>query len=297
MKKKYIVVTGGCGFIGSRLIKYLIKKTNFNIISIDNYSSGSIKNQIINSKIKYIKSDTVNIRFALKNYKSKIHSIFHFGEFSRIHQSFIDTQLCIRSNTSGTSEVFSFCLENKIKIIYSATSASLGNSGKDRYLSPYSLTKSANIEILHYMHKWFGLSYECLYFYNVYGPGQIKEGKMSTVIGIFERQFTKNQYLTITKPGTQSRKFTHIDDTVKGCYYAWKKNANRHYTLANQKSYTILNVAKMFSNKIKFIPKRYGERKNSTVRIRNSSIKIYKFPCKIDLKEYIKAFKKFRRLY
>jgi UDP-glucose 4-epimerase len=291
MKKRYIVVTGGGGFIGSNLIKYLILKTKFNIISIDDYSSGSVNNQIKHDRIKYFKANTLNIRSTLHKYKSIINSIFHFGEFSRIHQSFIDIKQCFSSNISGTSEVFSFCLENKIKIIYSATSASLGNFGKDKSLSPYALTKSANLQLLQHMRSWFGLSYECLYFYNVYGPGQIKEGPMSTIIGIFERQLEQNKFLTVTKPGTQSRKFTHIDDTIKGCFYAWKKNANRHYSLANNKSYTILSVAKMFGDKIKFIPKKYGEREKSTNPGKIENIKIHAYLCKIELKDYIKEFK------
>ena len=292
MKKKNIVVTGGCGFIGSNLIKYLISKTKFNIISIDDHSSGSINNQIKHSRIKYFKASTLNILNTLHKYRSAINSIFHFGEFSRIHQSFIDTERCFRSNVSGTADVFSFCLKNKIKIIYSATSASLGNSGKDKSLSPYALTKSTNLQLLQHMRKLFGLSYECLYFYNVYGPGQIKEGPMSTIIGIFESQLEKNKFLTVTKPGTQSRKFTHIDDTVKGCFFAWKKNACRHYSLSNNKSYSILSVAKMFSDKIKFIPKRYGERKKSTNPSKIRNTKIYAYPCKMELKFYIKEFKK-----
>ena len=97
MKKKNIVVTGGCGFIGSNLIKYLISKTKFNIISIDDHSSGSINNQIKHSRIKYFKASTLNIRNTLHKYRSTINSIFHFGEFSRIHQSFIDTEQCFRS--------------------------------------------------------------------------------------------------------------------------------------------------------------------------------------------------------
>ena len=127
MKKNYIVVTGGVGFIGSNLIKYLINKTKFNIISLDNYSTGSKKNEIKNKRIKYIKSDTKNISKILNLYKKNIHSLFHFGEFSRIYQSFLKMDDCIKSNSIGSNAVFNFCLSNKIKLIYSATSASIGN--------------------------------------------------------------------------------------------------------------------------------------------------------------------------
>ena len=105
----YIVITGGAGFVGSNLIKLLLKKTNKKIISIDNYSSGSKKNHIKNNRVKYIKSDTKNISSVLKNPK-KIHSLFHFGEFARIYQSFLKTNECINSNTIGTNAVFSLSL-------------------------------------------------------------------------------------------------------------------------------------------------------------------------------------------
>ena len=290
--KNIIVVTGGAGFIGSHLIKFFIKQTNFSIISIDNYFSGSVDNHIKNGRIKYIKGNTDNIDKLLHKFKSKINTIFHFGEFSRIDQSFDDVVICMKSNIAGTAEVFNFCLDNKIKIIYSATSASLGNSGADQYLSPYSFSKSKNLKLLIQLNKWFGLKYEVLYFYNVYGSGQIGTGKMATVIGIFENQFLNKKSLTVVRPGSQSRKFTHIDDTVRGCYIAWKKNLNRHYALSNNQSYSIMQVAKMFKTKIVFIKKKRGERFKSSIVSKANNIKIHKIPCLINLKQYISEFLK-----
>ena len=290
--KEYIVVTGGAGFIGSNLIEYLILKTNDKIISLDNYSSGSKKNHIINKRIIYINADTNEINSKLQKYKKKIKVFFHFGEFARIHQSFIDTEKCFFSNICGTSKVFNFCLKNKIKIIYSATSASLGNKGADQSLSPYAFSKSKNLNLLEQLKKWFGLSYEALYFYNVYGPRHIKTGPMATVIGIFENQYKKNIALSIVRPGTQSRKFTHVQDTIEGCFYAWKQNKNRHYSLSNTRSYQIINVAKMFSKKIKLIPPKLGERKKSLIVKKIGSNKIYLIKCSRSLKDYINHFKK-----
>ncbi len=190
--KNIIVVTGGAGFVGSNLINYLIKKTNYKIVSIDNYSSGTKTNHVKHKKIKYIKAHTKNISNLLDKNKNKILSIFHFGEFSRIYQSFHQMNTCIQSNTIGTNAVFDFCLKNKIKLIYSATSASLGNKGKDKNLSPYAFTKSKNIEFLENLRKWFKFKFEVIFFYNVYGPHQITKGKMATVIGIFEENYKKN---------------------------------------------------------------------------------------------------------
>ena len=286
-KKNIIVVTGGAGFVGSNLIDFLIKKTDFKIISIDNYSTGRKRNHIINPKIKYLKSNTKNIFKTLKSYQNKIDSVFHFGEFSRIYQSFLKMNECIDSNTIGTNEVFNFCFKNRVKLIYSATSASIGNNGLDKNLSPYAFTKSKNLEMLENLKKWFKFKYEIVYFYNVYGPKQICSGSMATVIGIFEDQYSKNKSLTVVKPGSQSRRFTHVYDTVEACYYAWKKNNCRHYSISHNKSYTVLDVVKMFGGKMKFLSKRPGERYASALTNMNLSNKVHKIFGKIDLKKYI----------
>jgi len=290
--KKFLVITGGAGFIGSNLIRLLIYKTKFKIISIDNYSSGSKKNHILNKKIRYIKGDTKNLEKILIPYKNKIHSIFHFGEFARIYQSFLKMNECIQSNTVGTNVVFDYCLKNKIKLVYSATSASIGNSGSDKNLSPYAFTKAKNIELLNNLKKWFNFKFEIVYFYNVFGVGQIRTGSMATVIGIFEDQYLKNKPLTVVRPGNQSRRFTHVDDTVNACFFAWKKNKNRHYSISNKKSHTILEVAKMFKDDIKFLPKRQGERYASALTDMNLSNKVYKLFGVKKLSDYIENFKK-----
>jgi len=290
MKKRYLVVTGGAGFVGSNLIKSLINFKKFHIISIDNYSSGKIANHINNVKIKYIKGETKDIKKILNKYKRSINAIFHFGEFSRIYQSFKKFDQCFQSNTLGSHEVFKFCLENKIKLIYSATSASIGNNGDNKNLSPYAFSKAKNLEIIENLKKWFGFKYEVIYFYNVYGPNHIKEGFMSTVIGIFENQYLKKLSLTVVKPGTQTRRFTHVNDTVKTCLEAWQKNKCRHYSISNKKSYTVLDVAKMFNRKIKFIPSRKGERYASALTKMVLLNKVHQRYGKISLETYIKQF-------
>ncbi len=284
--KNIIVVTGGAGFVGSNLIKLLLEKTKLNIISIDNYSSGSKKNHLRNKRVKYFKSDTKNIFHILKSPK-RIKAIFHFGEFARIYQSFLQMTNCLESNSIGTNAVFNFCLKYKIKLIYSATSASLGNLGEDKNLSPYAFTKSKNLELLVNLKKWFNFNYEIIYFYNVYGKGQIESGDMSTVIGIFERQYRSKEPLTVVKPGTQSRKFTHIQDTIDVCIEAWKKNNCLHYSISAKEIYSIIQVAKMFKTKIKFFPPRKGERYSSALTKMNLNNKIHNRYGKIKLKNYI----------
>ena len=287
--KKIILVTGGAGFVGSNLINYFLKKTQFNIISLDNYSSGTKKNHLNNKRVKYIKGNTKDIDHIFKK-PQNINSVFHFGEFARIYQSFIKMNECIDSNFIGTNAVFNFCLKNKIKLIYSATSATLGNNGKDKNLSPYAYSKAINLEILENFKNCFNFKYETIYFYNVYGPRQICKGDMATVIGIFEDHFLKNKQMPVVRPGTQSRRFTHINDTVHVCYKAWKKDLNRHYIISHQKSYSIKEVASMFKKKIKYLPSRKGERFSSTLVNKNLSNKMYKYYGAIDLKDYIDNF-------
>ena len=293
--RTFIIVTGGCGFVGTNLIEYLLKKTNLKIISIDDYSSGSKKNHIKDKRVKYINSHTKNISKVLNFYKNKINAIFHFGEFSRIYQSFINMNKCIQSNSIGTNAVFDFCLKNKIKLIYSATSASLGNRGKDRNLSPYAFTKAKNLELLENLRKWFDFKYEVIFFYNVYGPRQISMGKMATVIGIFEDCYKKNKPLPIVKPGSQSRRFTHIKDTVNICYKAWKLNKNIYYSISNRKSFSILEVAKLFKHRIIYLPQRKGERYASALSTMGLTNKVNKKFGKIRLKNYINDFIKGQR--
>ena len=289
MFKKKILITGGAGFVGTNLIKLILERTNYKIISVDNYSSGSRKNHFKNRRVKYINAHTKNISQTIEDPKS-IQAVFHFGEFARIYQSFLKMDECVGSNSIGSNALFNFCLKNKIKLIYSATSASLGNKGKDKDLSPYAFTKAKNLELLEDLKKRFKFKYEVIYFYNVYGPHQISKGEMATVIGIFEHYYKLKKPLPVVRPGTQTRRFTHIQDTVEICYLAWKKNLCRHYSIANQKSYSILDVAKMFGEKIKYLPKRPGERYASALTNMNLSNKVYKNFGKIDLKNYINNF-------
>ena len=288
-KKDIIIVTGGAGFVGTNLIKLLLKKTKYKIVSLDDYSSGTKLNHIRSPRLKYIKGKTVNISKLIRNNR-QINSVFHFGEFARIYQSFVKMNECIDSNSVGSNAVFNFCLKNKIKLIYSATSASLGNKGNDKNLSPYAFSKAKNLELLENLKKWFNFKYEVIYFYNVYGPHQISKGQMSTVIGIFEDHFKRGKPLPVVRPGTQTRRFTHIDDTIQVCFIAWKKNLCRHYSIANKKSYSLIDVAKMFNSKIKFLAKRPGERYASALTNKNLSNKMYKYFGKIKLEDYINNF-------
>jgi UDP-glucose 4-epimerase len=288
--KDILVVTGGAGFIGSNLISELLKFKKFKVVSIDNYSSGFAKNHIKNKKVRYLKGSTKNIEILLKNYDGKIHTIFHFGEFARIYQSFKKINECFNSNIEGSLKVFNFALQNKIKLIYSATSASLGNKGQDMNLSPYAFSKSKNLELLENLKKWFGFRYEVIYFYNVYGEKQICKGDMATVVGIFQDHFKRGKKLPVVRPGTQIRRFTHVYDTIKACISAWKKNKCKHYSIASRRSFSIIELAKLFKSKIKYLPMRKGERFASALTKMNLNNKIIRLSAKIMLKDYVNDF-------
>jgi UDP-glucose 4-epimerase len=290
--RNIIVVTGGAGFIGSNLIELLLKKTSYRIISLDNYSTGNKNNHIINKKVKYLKAHTINFNKVFNKIRNNIKVVFHFAEFSRIAQSFDNLDKCFKSNILGSHEVINFCLKNNIKIIYSATSASLGNNQNDQHLSPYAFTKSTNMNLIMNLNEWYKLKYEIIYFYNVYGPKQILNRNMAAVIGVFENQFRKKKALTIVRPGNQKRRFTHVSDTVFGCYYAWQKNKNAHYSISSKKSYSIIQVARFFSNNIKYLKSRRGERFVSTIVKSIRDKKIINLFSKKDLKKYIEDYKK-----
>ena len=288
--KMKIIVTGGAGFIGSNLIKELVKSKEHVIVSIDNYSAGTITNHI--TGVTYINANTWDILnidiHDFKNFKADI--VFHFAEYSRIHQSFKEISQVFKSNTYGTQQVLEYAVRNKSKLIYSGSSAIFGNKENEN-LSPYALTKYNNIKLIHNYNKWFGLEFCICYFFNVYGEGQIKTGNYATVIGIFESQYSSNSPLTIVKPGTQSRCFTHIDDIIKGILLIMQKGSGDGYLLGSKEEISINEVAKMFDTSSIYIEERKGERNFSKFENSRSETELG-WTAHIKLKDYIDRYKK-----
>jgi len=259
---KKVLITGGAGFVGSNLVKHLVKThPNIEIMVLDNYFTGLAGNHLYEGNVKYINGNTWDICSMFETDEFEPDTVFHFGEYSRIVKSFDDINYVMKSNLRGTSEVLEYCRERGAKLIYSASSSKFGNDGKDENLSPYSWVKSKMVELIKNYHDWYDLQYEICYFFNVYGPGQIMTGDYATVIGIFERQWKAREKLTVVSPGTQSRDFTHINDVVRGVEMTTRMNMNKEWYLRSGKNVEIVDVAKMFAqDDWELIPERRGER-------------------------------------
>jgi len=283
-----ILVTGGAGFIGSSLIKRLSLNKNIQIISLDNYSTGSTNNHINKTDIIYIKGNTWDILSIpeLQQYKPDL--VYHFGEYSRIYQSFEEPSKVFKSNLYGTQQVLEYAVLNNSKLIYSGSSAIFGDSKEN--LSPYAFTKSKNIELITNYKKWYDLNFAICYFFNVYGPGQITNGYYATVIGIFEDKYKNKEPLTVVKPGTQSRCFTYIDDIIDGVILVAEKGIGDGYLLGTKMSYSIFDIVELFESKFILIPERPGER-NISIMDSDKAEKELNWIPKMTLEKYIKNLK------
>jgi UDP-glucose 4-epimerase len=275
-----ILVTGGAGYVGSNLIKHLKENTNATITSLDNYFTGQEANHI--KGVEYIQDCTWKI-----NELPKQDIVYHFGEYSRVVPSFKDVEYLMMSNLWGTSRVLEQCKKWNAKLIYSASSSKFGGNEN---LSPYSWVKAKMVELIKNYSEWYGLKYEVCYFYNVYGKNHISDGDYATVIGIFEKQYKEGKALTIVGDGKQSRQFTHIDDIVNALGKVRMKDSNKEWYLSSDEEYTIIDVAKMFTDNIEFIPERKGERFKATT-IQNDTKKVLNWKIKNNLKDYINGRK------
>ena len=192
--------------------------------------------------------------------------IFHLGEYSRTSESFNEPEKTWRHNTEGTFNVLEFCRKNSVKkILYAGSSTKLADGGDGCDQSPYAWTKAMNTELIQRYGEWFGLPFVTVYFYNVYGGREIQEGSYATLIGIFKRLTREKKPLTIVAPGTQRRKFTHVDDIVRGILLAMEKGNGDGYCLGPKETHTIRDVAKLFGREIVMLPEKSGDRKTVAI--------------------------------
>lgn len=259
MKRK-ILVTGGAGFVGSHLCERLAQDHSNQVVSLDNYFTGSELNHV--SNVTYIRGSTANIE-ELVGFTPDY--IYHLGEYSRVEQSFDDIEKVWEFNKQGIFSVLQFCRKTGAKLIYAGSSTKFGDGGLGRSQSPYAWTKASNTELVENYGDWFNIPYAIVYFYNVYGKREIATGKYATLIALFTEKMKANEPLTIVSPGTQKRNFTHVDDIVDGLVMVGENGYGDEFGIGSPESFTILEVAELFGGKIEMLPERKGNRMTADV--------------------------------
>lgn len=283
-KQKLIVVTGGAGFVGSRLCARLVE-LGHKVIALDNHFTSVRENHV--EGVEYRIGHTRDIDALIPETPDLV---YHLGEYSRVEKSFEDPiQLIWDLNIAGTFAVLEFCRTRGAKIVYAGSSTKFADDGAGAAQSPYAWSKAANTELVRNYGAWYGLPYAITYFYNVYGDHEIAGGPYATVIGIFKEKYKHGHPLTVVSPGTQLRNFTHIDDTIDGLVLVGEKGEGDEYGIGNDTSYTILDVAKMFSDDIIMLPERRGNRMSGTVK--SEKTRALGWAPKRSLAEHIATFK------
>ena len=257
---KKILVTGGAGFIGSHLCELLVEHGYFDVWSLDNYFTGSVKNHV--PGVNYIHGATKDIN-SLISFSPDV--IYHLGEYSRVEQSFVDFDLVWEYNRLGTFAVLQFCRKHACKLVYAGSSTKFGDGGLGRSQSPYGWTKASNTELVENFGEWFGVTYAITYFYNAYGPREISNGKYATLIALFAEKMRKGQPLTIVTPGNQKRNFTHVKDLVSGLFMVGEYGLGDEFGIGSPEPYSVLEIANMFGGEIQMLPERRGNRMTADV--------------------------------
>lgn len=278
-----ILVTGGAGFVGSYLCERL--SHDHEVISLDNYFTGSIKNHVNN--VDYIRGYTENIFRFFKNEKFDL--IYHLGEYSRVEQSFDDILLVHDYNIKGTFQVLEYARHTNTKLIYAGSSTKFADNTADYIMSPYAWSKAINTDLVKKYSEWYGLEYAITYFYNVYGDREISTGSYATLIAKFREKMANNESLTVVKPGTQKRNFTHVDDIVDALILIGNNGVGDEYGIGNPQAYSVLEVANMFGGPIEYLEQRRGNRMSAPV-ISDKTVALGWQP-KRNLPEYIEKLK------
>lgn len=280
-KQKLAVVTGGAGFIGSHLCERLIKE-EYAVISLDNYSTGSKDNHI--EGVEYREGHTKDIS-ELVSEEPDI--VFHLGEYARVEQSFNDVEKVLDFNVLGTVSILEYVRKNGAKLVYAGSSTKFADGGIGKDQSPYAWTKASNTNLVQRYGDWFGINYAITYFYNVYGPRERGDIETGTLVGIFLNKVKSGEKLTVRKPGTQKRNFTHVYDIVEGLFLVGLKGEGDEYGLGNPRAYSILEVAELFGGEVEMLEERPGNRMSSEVDIKRATLELGWSP-KYHLENYVK---------
>ena len=274
-----ILIIGGAGFIGSHLCEAYANKHD--VTSIDNYLSGKKSNHVDN--VKYVNLSAVDII----TIDEKFDIIFHLGEYSRVEQSLSKSDFVLENNILPMLNVLKFAKTSNAKLIYSGSSTKFADKGLNRFKSPYSFSKWQNSELVKFYCELNKMSYAITYFYNVYGGRENSDGEFATVIAKFLQKKKKNETLQVTKPGTQYRNFTHIDDTINALMLIAEKGHGDEYGIANPKRYSIKEVAEMISDQIEYVSENVANRMSSEL-LTDKILKLGWKPNR-ELKDYIKS--------
>lgn len=283
-KDKYILITGGAGFVGTHLTERLLH-AGYDVVVLDNYSTGSKKNHL--EGVTYIDGDTKDIDMLVSDTPDLV---YHLGEYARVEQSFADIKKVLEYNLIGTKSVLEFVRERGPKLVYAGSSTKFADAGIGKDQSPYAWTKATNTNLVQRYGDWFGIDYAITYFYNVYGPRERGDTETGTLIGIFRDKHKRGEPLTVRMPGTQKRNFTHVEDIIDGLILVGEKGQGDEYGLGHPDAYSIMEVAEMFGGDIEQLPERPGNRMSSGVDVKRAFLELGWKP-KRDLPSYIEQIK------
>lgn len=281
---KYLV-TGGAGFVGSHLCEQLASNPINEVVSLDNYFTGSEANEV--EGVKYVTGSTEDILSIFPH--GSFDYIFHLGEYSRVEQSFDDIDLVWKFNKLGTYEVLKFAQKTGAKLIYAGSSTKYADFSPEYVMSPYAWSKASNTEFVKQYCKWYNIDYAITYFYNVYGKREIAGGKYATLIAKYREAMKNGEPLTVVAPGIQQRNFTHVDDIVSALLLIAQSGHGDEYGIGNPTAYPILQVAEMFGGKIQVLPERKGNR--MTAPVIDSKTRQLGWEPKYNLKDWIETLK------
>ena len=279
-----ILVTGGAGFIGTNLIKRLLKEGH-KVVSLDNYSTGLKQNEVEGAI--YADIDINNIGIKDKSYWEGFDLMYHLAAIARIQPSFENPIDYLKTNGVATMRLAKICSNSKIPLIYAGSSSH--HSGK--FSNPYTFSKDVGEEVLQLFVKNFGLEYSIARFYNVYGPNQLLEGGYTTLIGRWVNNLQKGLPCEIFGDGEQRRDFTHVSDIVDALIKIMEQQAyNKDFELGRGKNYSVNEVANMFNITPIYKDAKPGEARNTLCESKVAR-DVLGWKPQIDLLDYIKTLK------